>query len=147
MAKTGPGKSRKRRWLLGWTLVLLAGAGAVFASLKLSAPPTVDVPTARVLRGDFAISVKGRGEIKSARSVLITAPQTPESRIVRLAAAGKPIKKGEVVVEFDPVTQEQTYIERNSQVRQADSEIVQAKAQNRIVNEQDAMQVMKTQYD
>ncbi len=147
MAKTGLGKPRKRRWVAGWTLVLLLGAGAVFASLRLSAPPAIDVPTARVQRGDFVISVKGRGEIKSARSVLITAPQTPESRIVRLAAAGKPIKKGEVVVEFDPVTQEQNYLDRNSQVRQADSEIVQAQAQHRIVNEQDSMQVMKTGYD
>ncbi len=147
MAKTGLGKSRKRRWVLGWMLVLLVGAGAVYASLRLSAPPAIDVPMARVQRGDFVISVKGRGEIKSARSVLITAPQTPESRIVRLAAAGKPIKKGEVVVEFDPVTQEQNYLDRNSQVRQADSEIVQARAQHRIVNEQDSMQVMKTQYD
>lgn len=139
--------SRKRGRILGWTLVLLVGGGAVFAALRLGTPPPVEVPTARAQRGDFVISVRGRGEIKSARSVLITAPQTPESRIVRLAPAGKLIKKGDVVVEFDPVTQEQAYIERNSQVRQADSEIVQARAQHRIVNEQDGMQLMKTQYD
>lgn len=141
------GQRKNRGRILGWGVVLLMGGGGVLASLKLGGPPVVDVPTARVQKGEFVISVKGRGEIKSAHSVLITAPQTPESRIVRLATAGKPIKKGEVVVEFDPVTQEQTYLDRNSQVRQADSEIVQADAQNRIVSEQDAMQLMKTQYD
>ncbi|MBI3698367.1 MAG: hypothetical protein HY238_26455, partial [Acidobacteria bacterium] len=140
------GKS-KRSWVWGWAAVLVVGGGAVFAALRLGTPAPIEVPTARAQRGEFIISVRGRGEIKSARSVLITAPQTPESRIVRLATAGKPIKKGEVVVEFDPVTQEQAYIERNSAVRQADSEIVQAQAQNRIINEQDAMTLMKTQYD
>lgn len=139
--------SRKRVRILGWVATLLVGGGAIFAALHLGTPPPVEVPTARVQRGDFIISVKGRGEVKSARSVIISAPSTPESRIVRLATAGKPIKKGDVVVEFDPVTQEQTYIERNSQVRQVDSQIVQAKAQHRIVNEQDGMVLMQTQYN
>ncbi len=145
MAKTQ--SKGKRKWILGWSTVVLAGGGVVFAAFHFSAPAPVEVPTARVERRDFVISVKGRGEIKSAHSVLITAPQTPESRIVRLAENGKPIKKGAVAVEFDPVTQEQTYLDRNSLVRQADSEIAQAAAQNRIVNEQDALQLMKTQYD
>lgn len=144
------GKSRfsgKQRRIVGWAVVALLGGGAVFAALKFSAPPAVEVPTARVERGEFLISVRGRGEIKSSRSVLITAPQTPEARIVRLAENGRPIKKGEVVVEFDPVTQEQTYLDRNSQVRQADSEIIQTGAANKIVNEDDSLQLMKTQYD
>ncbi len=70
--------------------MVVVGGGAVFAALRLGTPAPVEVPTARAQRGEFVISVKGRGEIKSARSVLITAPQTPESRIVRLAVAGKP---------------------------------------------------------
>ena len=125
---------------------MLAGGG-VYAAFHFSTPPPVEVSRARVQRGEFVYSVRGRGEVRSARSALIKAPQTPESRIVRLAQAGKPIGKGDVVVEFDPVTQEQTYIERQSSVRQVDSEIVQAQAQHRIVNEQDGMLLMKTQFD
>ncbi len=141
--KVGPGQGR---WA-GWFAILLVGGGGVFTAFRLSAPAPVEVPVARAQRGEFVITVRGRGEIKSARSVTINAPQTPESRIVRLAEATKPIKKGDVVVEFDPVTQEQLYIERNSQVRQVDSEIVQAKAQHRIVNEQDSMLLMQTEYN
>jgi multidrug efflux pump subunit AcrA (membrane-fusion protein) len=137
----------KRRWIFGWVTVILIGGGAVFAAFHLGTPPPIEVPTARVQRGEFIISVRGRGEVKSARSVIISAPQTPESRIVSLAAAGKPIKKGDVVVEFDPVTQEQTYLDRNSQVRQVESEIVQAQAQHKIINEQDAMVLMQTEYN
>ena len=139
--------SPKRRWILSWVSVILIGGGAVVAAFRLGTPPPIEVPTARAQRGEFVISVKGRGEVKSARSVIVTAPQTPESRVVRLAIAGKPIKKGEVVVEFDPVTQEQNYLDRNSQVRQVDSEIVQANAQHKIINEQDAMVLMQTQYN
>jgi len=133
--------------ILGWLTVAAVGGGAVFAAIRYSTPAPIEVPSARAQRGEFTVSVKGRGEIKSGRSVIIAAPQTPESRIVRLASPGKPIKKGDVVVEFDPVTQEQNYLDRNSQVRQVDSEIVQAKAQHRIANEQDGMLLMKTQYD
>ena len=139
--------SKKRSRVFGWVVVALVGGGAVFAAFRLGTPPPVEVPTARAQRGEFIISVKGRGEIKSARSVIVTAPQTPESRIVSLAQPGRPIKKGEVVVEFDPVTQEQNYLDRNSQVRQVDSEIVQAQAQHKIINEQDSMLVMQTQYN
>ncbi len=140
-------RSQRRKIILSWTGVILVGGGAVFAAFHLGAPPPIEVPTARVQRGEFVISVRGRGEIKSARSVIITAPQTPQSRIVRLAAAGKPIQKGEIVVEFDPVTQEQTYLDRNSMVRQVDSEIIQTKAQHKIITEQDAMLLMQTQYN
>jgi multidrug efflux pump subunit AcrA (membrane-fusion protein) len=142
-----PAASQKRTAILRWTAVILVGGGAVFAAFRLGAPPPIEVPTARAQRGEFIISVRGRGEVKSARSVIVAAPQTPQSRIVRLAQAGKPIKKGEIVVEFDPVTQEQTYLDRNSQVRQVDSEIVQAKAQHKIINEQDGMLLMQTQYN
>jgi len=147
MAKTpGLGNANRRR-VFGWVVVVLVGGGAVYAAFHLGTPPPIEVPTARAQRGEFTISVRGRGEIKSARSVIVSAPQSPESRIVLLAPAGKAVKKGEVVVEFDPVTQEQTYLDRNSQVRQVDSEIVQAKAQHKIVNEQDAMLLMQTQYN
>jgi multidrug efflux pump subunit AcrA (membrane-fusion protein) len=141
------GSKSKGGKVFGWVLVLLVGGGGVFAAFHFTTPPPVEVPTARVRRGEFVLSVRGRGEVKSARSVMITTPRTPNPRIVRLAAAGQMIKKGEPVVEFDPVTQEQQLLERDSEVRRVDSEIVQAKAQQRIINEQDALQLMQTQYN
>ena len=141
------GAKQKRRWIWGWAAVVLVGGGAVFASLRFGSAPPVEVPVARVERGELIISVKGLGEIKSTRSVTIAAPQAPDSRIVRLAESGKPIKKGDVVVEFDPATQEQQYIEKNSSVKQAESEIVQAQAQQHMVGEQDATVLMQSQYN
>jgi multidrug efflux pump subunit AcrA (membrane-fusion protein) len=95
----------KRGKTAGWLLVALLGGGGIYASFHFTNPPPVEVATARVRRGEFVMSVRGRGEVKSARSALIITPRTPDARIVKLAIAGQPVKKGEVVVEFDPVTQ------------------------------------------
>ena len=77
----------------------------------------------------------------------MTAPQVPEPRIVKLAESGKAIKKGEVVIEFDAVQQEQNFIEKSTSVRTADSEIVQTKASHTIDNEMDAMNLMQSEYN
>ena len=90
-----------------WTVGMVACGGGVFAAWHYTGVTEVDVAVARVRRGDFIISVRTRGEIKSTRSVILTAPQVPDPRIVKLAESGKPVKKGDVVVEFDPVQQEQ----------------------------------------
>ena len=102
---------------------------------------------ARVRKGEFIISVHTRGDIKSARSVILKAPQVPGLRIVHLADGGRPIKKGEVVVEFDGSQQDQNVISRTTNVRAADGDIVQTKATQRIDDEADAMSKMSSEYD
>ena len=95
----------------------------MFAAWHYTGTTEVEVPVARVRRGDFVISVRTRGEIKSTRSIILTAPQVPSPRIVKLAESGKAVHKGDVVVEFDPVQQEQNYIEKDTSVRTAESQI------------------------
>lgn len=107
----------------------------------------VEVQVTKVRVADFVVSVRSRGEVRSVRSDIITAPQVPDLRIVKLAESGKLIKEGEVIVEFDAAQQEQTYLERNTGVRTADSEITQARAEHRITNELDAMTLMSSQYN
>ena len=139
--------SRRKRAII-YTVLLLAVGGGGYAAYRYNAESTVvEVPVAKVRRGDFIISVKTRGEIRSVHSEILTAPQVPDPRIVRLAESGRPIKKGEVVVEFDAAQQEQTYLEKITGVRTADSEIVQTKASHRIVTEQDGMNLMTSQYN
>ena len=138
--------SRKRK-ILTWAIVLLTCGGGVFAAYRYTGTTEIEVPVARVRKGDFIISVRVRGEIKSTKSVLLTAPQVPDPRIVKLAESGKPVRKGDVVIEFDAVQQEQNFIERSTSVRTADSEIVQVKASHKIVNEQDSMSKMQAEYN
>src|SRR5260370_6765268 len=140
-----------KRWLkrrmAGWTGIVLACAGAEVAAYRLAGTTEVDVPVAKVRRADFVISVRARGEIKSTRSVILTAPQVPDTRIVKLFESGRAVKKGEVVVEFDAAQQEQNLLERTTTVRTAESEIVQTKASHTIDNEADAMNLMLAQYN
>jgi multidrug efflux pump subunit AcrA (membrane-fusion protein) len=139
--------SRKKRTTTWVVLALLATAGG-YAALRVYAPGgVVAVPTARVERKEFLVTVRARGEVKSDRSVRVTAPRTPNLQIVRLAETGRPIKRGDVVVEFDSATQEERYLEQETQVRQVESEIIQAKAQHSITDEQNSMVVMQSEYN
>ena len=141
-----PRLSTRKRVVI-WIAVVAAFAAGIYAALEYTGTTEVDVAVARVRRGDFIVSVKNRGEIRSVRSVLLSAPQVPDPRIVKLAETGKPIKKGDVVVEFDGVQQEQNLIEKSTDVRTADSEIVQTKAQHKIENEMDSMNLMQSEYN
>ena len=142
------GKSNPRRVkIITWTIALaLCGGGAV-AAYRYTGTTEVEVPVARVRRGEFIISVRTRGDIKSARSVILKAPQVPGLRIVHLAESGRPVKKGDVVVEFDGSQQDQNVISRTTNVRAADGDIVQTKATQKIDDEADAMSKMSSEYD
>lgn len=142
----GPGAHRNR--IIKNLVVGLAVAGGAYAAYHYgNKGPAIEVPVEKVRLGEFVISVKTRGEIRSVNSMIITAPQVPGARIVKLAESGKPIKKGDVVVEFDAAQQEQALLERNTTVRTVDSEIVQTKASHRIIDEQDGMNLMTADYN
>jgi len=138
--------SRKKKTITLAVGLVIAGAGA-YVAWRYAGTKEVVVATARVRRAEFIISILSRGEIRSTKSVILSAPQVPSPRIVKLAEAGKPVKKGDVVVEFDTAQQEQTYLERSTAVRTADSQIVETKASNRITDEMDAMNRMQAGYN
>src|SRR5664280_5923 len=142
------GKSNPRRnKIVTWTAGVVLCGGGVIAAYRYTGTTEVEVPVARVRRGEFIISVRTRGDIKSARSVILKAPQVPGLRIVHLADAGRPVKKGEVVVEFDGSQQDQNVVTRTTTVRAADGNIEQTKASQTMDNEADAMSTMSGEYD
>jgi multidrug efflux pump subunit AcrA (membrane-fusion protein) len=140
------GQSRAKKAILMAVLVAAAGGGA-YAAYRYTAKTVVEIPTARVRRGEFVISVKARGEIRSTNSIVLTAPQVPDPKITKLYESGKAVNKGEVVIEFDTAQQEQFFLDRSTSVRTVDSEIVQTKASHRIVNEMDGMNKMTAEYN
>src|SRR5882762_4002060 len=68
-------KRSTRSKVVGWTVAVLACGGAGLAAYRRTGSTEVDVPVAKVRRADFIISFRARGEIKSTRSVIMTAPQ------------------------------------------------------------------------
>lgn len=146
--RIGQTAGTRRRRIIAWIILSACGAGAGYAAYRYNTDVTkVEVPVAKVRSGEFVISVRTRGEIRSTRSELITAPQVPDPRIVRLAESGRPIHKGDVVVEFDAAQQEQNFLERDTSVRTVDKEIVQTQASHRMTNESDSMSLMSSEYN
>lgn len=124
-------------------VLVLAGA---YAAIGRTAVP--DVPTAEVLKGEFVDTLEIRGEIRPLRSIVLSSPmQAGELQIVKLAKNGTPVQAGDVVVQFDGSTLRRTVEEKQSELRQADAEIEQARAQAQLVEEQNATALMKARYD
>lgn len=126
--------------------ILVLAAGGYFA-YQYFTPKTVEVKTARVRRGEFLISVKDTGDIKSSRSVLLSVGRIPNPSIVRLAPSGKMVRKGEVVVELDGATLEQTMLTRTTEARTVESEMVQLEATQRIEDEANELKLMQADYN
>jgi multidrug efflux pump subunit AcrA (membrane-fusion protein) len=145
--RIGQTAASRRRRFISWAVLLLAAGGGAYAAYRYAGTTVVEVPVTKVRNGEFVISVKTRGEIRSTKSVILTAPQVPDPRITKLADSGKPIRKGEVVVEFDGAAQEQSLLERQTTVRTADSEIIQTKATHKITDEMDGMNLMTAGYN
>jgi multidrug efflux pump subunit AcrA (membrane-fusion protein) len=120
-------------------------AGAFVTVGRGSAP---DLPTAEVTRGEFVDALELRGEIKPLKSIVITSPmQSGDLQILKLARNGAQVKAGEIVIEFDGTTLQRTIQEKLSELKQADGEIEQAKAQARLTDEQNQTALMKATYD
>jgi HlyD family secretion protein len=126
-------------------IVLAAVAGIFVAAGRGSAPA---VPVVEVGQGEFVDTLEIRGEIRPLRSIVLSSPmQAGELQIIKLAKSGTLVKPGDVVVQFDGSTLLRTIQEKQSELRQADAEIEQTRAQSRITAEQNATALMKAQYD
>jgi RND family efflux transporter MFP subunit len=141
------GKSHPRRAkIISWTVGLLMCGGGLYAAYHYSLTTEVQVPVAPVRRADFIISVRARGEVRSARSTVLHAPQAPGLRIVHLAAQGSAVKKGDVVVEFDPVQQQQNVIQQTLQVQAIQGSIDQMRATQQINNDTDTLNKVVSEF-
>jgi HlyD family secretion protein len=136
----------KRTKMIFWAVGLLACGSGLYAAYHYASTTEVEIPVARVRKGDFVISVRTRGDIKSTRSIFVTAPQVPSLRIVRLAKNGQSVHKGEVVVEFDREAQENNIISRQNMVQQYQGTITQQLASRKMQDEQDAFSKVQNEF-
>ena len=128
-------------------VVIVATIAAVSGAFGGGA--AIDVPTSAVVNGEFIDYLQVRGEVKAVRSLALTVPTTGggDLQILELAKNGMPIKKGDVVVRFDPMTVQRTLNDRRSEFKQADEEILKTQAQFRIQQQQAQTDLTKARYD
>src|ERR1019366_7424874 len=67
-------------------------------------------------------------------------------RITHLVQNGVPVKKGDVLVEFDPVTQEQNVISQTTQVISIQGDITQMKATQKMAAGADILSKIQAEY-
>jgi RND family efflux transporter MFP subunit len=136
---------RPRNAFLTVTAIAVIAAAAFVTVGRTSTP---DFPTIEVKKGEFVDTLEIRGDIRPLKSIVLSSPmQSGELQIVKLAKNGSQVKPGDVVVQFDGSILQRTIQEKKSELRQADAEIEQARAQAKIAEEQNATTLMKTRYD
>ncbi len=145
--RIGQVEASTKKKIMMWGVLLAVIGGGAWSAYHYSGETTVEVPVARVRKGEFVISVRTRGEIRSTKSMVLSAPQVPDLQITTLVAGGKKVSKGDIVVAFDTAQNEQTLLEQNTNVRTVDSEIVQMRASHKITDEQDEMNLMTAEYN
>jgi HlyD family secretion protein len=143
----------KSRRAIVWAVVavvLCAVVGVVAAARRVS-PSTsaTDVPTGRVKRGDLDMKVLVRGELKASHSEMLTAPPIGGGalQITHLLHTGSVVKKGDLVMEFDPSEQRFKLDQNRSELLQAEQEITKAKADALVVAAQDRVALLKARFD
>ena len=92
------------------------------------APP--DLPTAEVVRGDFAVTHFEGGEVRAASGEVVASPRIGgRLKIVHLWPEGEQVDVGDLILQFDPAEFEREMLDREGQLEQAHSDFVKAKAE------------------
>ena len=133
--------------------VILLVAGAVMAlsgraATKAALASHDDIPLTQVHRGDVVITVHSTGELSASHTMMLTAPSVGGSalQITRLLPTSTPVKKGEVVIEFDPSEQRYKLEQNRSELLQAEQEIIKANADAAVLAAQDKVAALKARY-
>ena len=143
-------RSRKAITWAVVAVVLCAVVGVVAAVRRVTPAATAaDVPTGRVKRGDLDMKVFVTGELKANKSEMLTAPPIGGGslQITHLLHTGSAVKKGELVIEFDPSEQLYKLDQNRSELLQAEQEITKARADAAVVAAKDKVALLKARFD
>jgi multidrug efflux pump subunit AcrA (membrane-fusion protein) len=143
----------KRRRVITWgvLVVTLVGAIGVVAAVRRANLPAAEgeIPVGQVKRGDLDLKVVATGELRATHTLTLTAPPVGGGalQITRLSHAGVAVKKGDIVIEFDPSEQRYKLEQNRSELLQAEQEITKAKADAAVLAAQDKVALLKARFD
>jgi len=115
-------------------VLLVAAAASIAAVTRLRRTGgATTLPSAAAARTTFVDYLQLRGDIRPVRSVVLSAPMSGGSDllILKLARNGSSVEPGDVVVQFDTTNQQRTLEQKLSELKQAESEIDKAVAEER----------------
>ena len=141
-------RSRIFVWLAAGILVSSA-VGAVVVSKRARVVEQSDgIPLVQVKRGDLDLQVHATAELRASHAVMLAAPAIGGDalQITRLVRTGELVKKGDVVIEFDPSEEHYKLEQSQSELLQAEQEITKAKADATVLAAQDKVALLKARY-
>ncbi len=108
-----------------------------------------EIPTGLVKRGDLDMKVYVTGELRASHSDMLTAPAIGGGalQITHLLHTGTTVKKGDMVMEFDPSEQHYKLDQNRSELLQSEQEITKARADAAVVTAQDKVALLKGRFD
>jgi len=144
-----PPRPHFRLWV---ALSVLAGAATLGAALLTARAPQAPQAsrregTATIKRRDFVKSVRLSGTVEAVESTTLSAPRLsgPSSNslvITRLVGAGAPVKKGDLVVEFDRQTQLATALDKRAELNDLEQQIRKREATERADRAKDDSEIL-----
>src|SRR5215469_10086593 len=143
---------RSRR-AITWAVVavVLCAVAGVWAAVRHSTPAAGanELPTGVVKRGDLDMRVFVTGELKASHSETLTVPPIGGGalQLTSLVHTGVAVKKGDLVMEFDPSEQLYKLDQNRSELLQAEQEITKARADAAVVTAQDKVALLKARFD
>ena len=141
-----------KKRVIAWgpiAVVFVTIAGVLASTRKSGNPDDNGVPLARVQRGDLDLKVYATGELRATHAIVLTAPTVGGGalQITRLMHTGAPVKKGDIVFEFDPAEQRYKLEQSESELLQAEQGIAKAKADAAVQAAQDKVALLKARFE
>lgn len=140
----------KRRVLLIALVVGILGAGAAIAIAVTRLPDRGSaIPTTHVTKAPLNLTVHALGELRAGRTVtLVTPPVGPGAlRIVNMVQTGLPVKKDDVIMEFDPADQQFALEQAKSELAEAEQEVTKMAADAAVQKAQDDVALLTAKFE
>jgi HlyD family secretion protein len=136
--------------LTAMAVVVIAATATVWVRAAGRKQATGDeIPVAAAQHGDLSLDVYGTGELQASHMVMLTAPPIGGGtlQITRVLHTGERVKKGDMVIEFDPSGQQFKLEQSRSDLEQAEQQIEKARADAAVLAAKDKVALLKAHYD
>jgi HlyD family secretion protein len=142
-----------KAWWLGVGAVVLGLGGAATYVMRGSAASALAsdtplVPTTRVVRGTLELTVHGRGELRASTFATLQAPPMSGTlRLLSIVETGVAVKKGDVLMTFDPTEPQYQLEQAESELAEAEQAVVKFEADRDVQAAQDKFDLLQAGFD
>jgi len=136
-------------------LVMIAAIGVTAMVLQTVFPAggplagPASVPTTAVERGPLELVVRTKGELRASRQTTVMAPSVGGGtiRILSIPETGESVRAGDVIVRLDPADQLYALEQAESEVLEAEQEIIKRRADIAAQQAQERVTILTAEFD